>query len=120
MITCSTSRFTSSRSTGASFMKFGRAPTTERTRIALMMSQGRDADDRHRDRYKDADDPERAFAVVAARHDDAVARPQPHPLDRQTARKRVLKTAPHVKPFAVPLNLRGREVGILRGPACCH
>src|SRR5436189_3838796 len=36
MITCSTSRCTSARSTGASFMKFGRAPTTERTRMALL------------------------------------------------------------------------------------
>src|SRR5205814_7703439 len=36
MITCSTSRCTSARSTGVSFMKFGRAPTTERTRMALL------------------------------------------------------------------------------------
>src|SRR5947209_18560234 len=36
MIRCSTSRCTSARSTGASFMKFGRAPTTERTRMALL------------------------------------------------------------------------------------
>src|SRR5689334_14018736 len=40
MMTCSTPRFTSARSTGASFIKFGRAPTTERTRMVMASLHG--------------------------------------------------------------------------------
>src|SRR2546427_12957918 len=44
MITCSTPRFTSARSTGASFMKLGRAPTTERTRDRKSVVEGKSVD----------------------------------------------------------------------------
>src|SRR5437870_704742 len=59
MITWSTPRFTSSRSTGASFMKFGRAPTTERTRIALL----------HRDALREI---ARPIHVTAAQDGDVI------------------------------------------------
>src|SRR2546429_378749 len=72
MITCSTSRCTSARSTGASFMKFGRAPTTERTRMALL----------HRDALREIARP----IHVAPAQDGDVIRQQLERDDRQHRR----------------------------------
>src|SRR2546430_497976 len=119
MITCSTPRFTSSRSTGASFMKFGRAPATERTRIASR-GQLHDAQDRDRDRHEDPYDPDGTFGIIATRRHDAIARAQSHHIYRQAARKRVLETGSHVETLTVPLNLRAGEVCILRGTTGRH
>src|SRR2546426_12813223 len=100
-------------------MKFGRAPTTERIRIASV-SQLRGDDDRRWNPREDADDPPLGFRVDAPRHDDAVAGAQPEPLDGHAARERVLEGAPFVKPLALPLDASGRELRVLRGPAGRH
>src|SRR5438105_15940661 len=97
-MTCSTPRFTSSRSTGASFMKFGRGPTTERTRIKSSVNVRGDQD-RRGDSREDPDDSEGGLAVVPLGHDDLVARAQSHPVDRRAPRDRVLQvTAGHTIP----------------------
>src|SRR2546422_11487537 len=90
-------------------MKFGRAPTTERTRIALS-SQLLDGEDRDRDRHDEADESDRVVGVAAARHDDAVTGAQAEPFDGHAARERVLEGVPLVQPLALPLDASAREL----------
>src|SRR2546430_9630755 len=90
-MTCSTLRFTSSRSTGASFMKFGRAPTTERTRMRSLVNVCGDQD-RGGNSRQDPEDPERGLAVVPLGHDDLIARAQPPPVPCPAPRDRLLQT----------------------------
>src|SRR2546426_9046612 len=100
-------------------MKFGRVPTTERTRIALP-GQLLDGEDRDRDRHDEADDPDRMLGIAAARPHDAVSGAQAEPLDGHAARERILEGVPLVQPLALPLDAGARELRVLRGPARRH
>src|SRR5437764_10811070 len=113
-MTCSTPRFTSSRSTGASFMKLGRAPTTERTRIGSLVNVCGDQD-RGGNSREDPDDPKCGLAVVAPRHDDLVAGAQSHAVHRRAARDRLLQIAARHAIPADTVDVRAGEFRVLRG-----
>src|SRR5207302_7566927 len=114
-MTCSTPRFTSSRSTGASFVKLGGAPTTERTRIRSSVKVSSDQD-RGGNAREDPDNPERRFAVMPLGHDDLVPRAQSHPVDRRAARDRLLQIAARHTVPANAVDARTGEFRVLRGP----
>src|SRR4029077_6656786 len=111
-MTCSTPRFTSARSTGASFMKFGRAPTTERTRIRSSVQVSGDQD-RGGNSREDPDDPERGFAVVPLGHDDLIAGAQSHPLALRAPRDRLLQVTPPHAVAADPIDASAGELRVL-------
>src|SRR5256885_15768275 len=115
-MTCSTPRFASSRSTGASFMKLGRAPTAERTRIRASVN-ARGGQNGRRDPREDPEDPERGFAVVSPGHDDLVARAQSHPVDRRAARDRLLQITATDAVAADTVDARPGEFRVLGWPS---